>query len=63
MSNLTSSIKVIENVINNKNILIKEVTVQDYTVVVKMANEKDVNINDALAYVIMKKLYRVDLHF
>ena len=31
LSNLTTSINVIENIINNENIVIKEVTVQDYT--------------------------------
>ncbi|BDB98250.1 type II toxin-antitoxin system VapC family toxin [Saccharolobus caldissimus] len=55
LSNLTTSIKVIENIINNENIVIKEVTVQDYTEAVKIANEENVSINDAIAYVIMMK--------
>ncbi|MFP3234148.1 MAG: type II toxin-antitoxin system VapC family toxin [Sulfolobaceae archaeon] len=53
LSNLITSIKVIENIINNENIVIKQVTVQDYTEAVKIADEENVSINDALAYVIM----------
>ncbi|MFP3347495.1 MAG: type II toxin-antitoxin system VapC family toxin [Sulfolobaceae archaeon] len=53
LSNLTTSIKVIENIISNENIVIKQVTAQDYTEAVKIADEENVSINDALAYVIM----------
>lgn len=55
LSNLTTSIKVVENIINNKNIEIKEIALQDYTEAVKVANEENVSVNDALAYVIMMK--------
>ncbi|WP_240938929.1 PIN domain-containing protein [Metallosphaera hakonensis] len=47
LSNLATSINVTENVINNENILVKEVTLQDYAEAVKMAKEENVSVNDA----------------
>lgn len=53
-SNLTTSIEVVENILNNDNVRIEDVTVKDYSIAVKIAKEKKVSINDALAYVIMR---------
>jgi hypothetical protein len=51
MSNLTASIG---EILNNNNIIVKDVTKGDYVSSVKIAEEKKISMNDALAYVIMQ---------
>jgi predicted nucleic acid-binding protein len=54
LANLSKSIEIIENILNNKNIIVKDVTTQDYIEAVRVANREKVSVNDALAYVIMR---------
>ena len=54
LSSISKSIEIIENILNNKNIIVKDVTTQDYIEAVRVANREKVSVNDALAYVIMR---------
>ncbi len=54
LSSISKSIEIIENILNNKNIIVKDVTTQDYIEAVIVANREKVSVNDALAYVIMR---------
>jgi len=54
LSSISKSIEIIENIPNNKNIIVKDVTTQDYIEAVRVANREKVSVNDALAYVIMR---------
>jgi predicted nucleic acid-binding protein len=54
LSSISKSIEIIENILNNKNIMVKDVTTQDYIEAVRVANREKVSVNDALAYVIMR---------
>jgi predicted nucleic acid-binding protein len=54
LSSISKSIEIIENILNNENIIVKDVTTQDYIEAVRVANREKVSVNDALAYVIMR---------
>ena len=54
LSSISKSIEIIENILNNKNIIVKDVTTHDYIEAVRVANREKVSVNDALAYVIMR---------
>jgi len=51
---LCNSITSIEEILNNDNIIDKNVTKGDHVSAVKIVKEKKISINDALAYVIMQ---------
>jgi hypothetical protein len=51
MCNSTPSIG---EILNNDDIIVKDVTKGDYVSAVKIAEEKKISINDALAYIICK---------
>ncbi|BDC17515.1 type II toxin-antitoxin system VapC family toxin [Acidianus sp. HS-5] len=55
LSNLTTSIEVVENILNSSNIIVEGITASDYSIAVRVSKEKNVSVNDALAYVIMQK--------
>lgn len=54
MKSLCNSITSIEEILNNDNIIDKNVTKGDHVSAVKIVKEKKISINDALAYVIMQ---------
>jgi predicted nucleic acid-binding protein len=54
LSSISKSIEIIENILNNESIIVKDVTTQDYIEAVRVANREKVSVNDALAYVIMR---------
>jgi predicted nucleic acid-binding protein len=54
LKSLCNSITSIEEILNNDNIIDKNVTKGDHVSAVKIVKEKKISINDALAYVIMQ---------
>jgi predicted nucleic acid-binding protein len=54
LSSISKSIEIIENILNNKNIIVKDVTTHYYIEAFRVANREKVSVNDALAYVIMR---------
>lgn len=67
-ASLSKSIEIIESIIMLNNVRIKDVSLNDYLSAIKIAREKSVGINDALAYYLMKKhgiseIYSFDKHF
>jgi predicted nucleic acid-binding protein len=66
--NLTTAIHFLENLLLAKNVEILSVSTEDYLRAVIIAKEKNVSVNDALAYIKMNELriyeiYTFDKHF
>ncbi len=66
--NLTTALKFIESMLLAENVDVLPVTSEDYIRALLIAKEKNVSVNDALAYVKMKDLgideiYTFDEHF
>jgi len=65
---LSYSIKIVRTLLSKRNIKFLPVTYEDYVLATIIAEEKKVSLNDALAYVLMKKnrlkeIYSFDKHF
>ena len=66
LANLTTSLEVVESVLNS--VEVRDVSVQDYIEALVVAKKEMISVNDALAYVIMKRegikeIYTFDKHF
>ena len=67
-ANLTFSISFVKDILLKRNVHVEQVSDTDYIESVVLAEEKRVSINDALAYLIMKRemieeIYTFDQHF
>jgi predicted nucleic acid-binding protein len=67
-ANLTFSISFVKDIMLKSNVIVEKVSDTDYIESVLLAEEKRVSINDALAYLIMKRkgieeMYTFDKHF
>lgn len=67
-ANLTFSISFVKDLVLKSNIIVAQVNDTQYIESVLLAEEKRISINDALAYLIMKKkgaeeIYTFDKHF
>ncbi len=66
--NLSTALKFVENLLLAENIMILPVSREDYLMALLIAKEKNVSVNDALAYLKMKEInvkevYTFDNHF
>jgi predicted nucleic acid-binding protein len=67
-ANLSFAISFLKDILLKRNVTVEEVNDRDYMGSVLLADEKRVSINDALAYLLMKRkeieeLYTSDKHF
>jgi len=67
-ANLSFAISFLKDVLIKGNVIVEEVSDRDYMESVLLAEEKGVSINDALAYILMKRkgieeIYTFDRHF
>jgi predicted nucleic acid-binding protein len=67
-TNLSFAISFLKDILLKKNVIVERVSDKDYMECVLMAEEKRVSINDALAYLLMKRrriehIYTFDKHF
>ena len=68
VANLTLSISFVKDILLKRTVHVENVSDTDYMMSVLLAEEKRVSINDALAYLIMKRaeleeIYTFDKHF
>ncbi|ASI98388.1 type II toxin-antitoxin system VapC family toxin [Thermococcus celer] len=67
-ANLSFAVSFLKDVLIKGNVIVEEVSDKDYMESVLLAEEKGVSINDALAYILMKRrgieeIYTFDRHF
>jgi len=67
-TNLSFAISFLKDILLKKNVIVERVSDKDYMECVLLAEEKRVSINDALAYILMKRrrithIYTFDKHF
>ena len=67
-ANLSFAISFLKDILLKKNVIVERVSDKDYMECVLLAEEKRVSINDALAYLLMKRrriehIYTFDKHF
>ncbi len=67
-TNLSFAISFLKDILLKKNVIVERVSDKDYMGCVLLAEEKRVSINDALAYLLMKRrriehIYTFDKHF
>ena len=67
-ANLSFAISFIKDILLRKNVIVEKVGAKDYIEGVLLAEEKRISINDALAYILMRrkekdKIYTFDKHF
>ena len=67
-TNLSLSIPFLRDIMLKRNVIIEKVSDEDYMESVLLADEKRVSINDALAYILMRRkgieeIYTFDKHF
>ena len=67
-TNLSFAISFLKDILLKKNVIVERVSDKDYMECVLLAEEKRVSINDALAYLLMKRrriehIYTFDKHF
>ncbi len=67
-ANLSLSISLLKDILLKRNVIVEEVNDKDYMESVLLADERRVSINDALAYLLMKRkgteeIYTSDKHF
>lgn len=67
-ANLSFAVSFLKDVLIKGNVIVEEVSDKDYMESVLLAGEKRVSINDALAYILMKRrgieeIYTFDRHF
>lgn len=67
-ANLSFAVSFLKDVLIKGNVIVEEVSDRDYMESVLLAGEKGVSINDALAYILMKRkgieeIYTFDRHF
>ncbi|MFQ6072564.1 MAG: type II toxin-antitoxin system VapC family toxin [Methanosarcinales archaeon] len=67
-ANLSFAISLLRDILLKRNVIVEEVSEKDYMESVLLADEKRVSINDALAYLLMKRkgieeIYTSDKHF
>ena len=67
-ANLSFAISFLKDILLKKNVIVERVSDKDYMGCVLLAEEKRVSINDALAYLLMKRrriehIYTFDKHF
>ncbi len=68
VANLSHAISFLKDILLKRNVIVEEVNNKDYMESVLLAEEKRVSINDALAYLLMKRegiedIYTSDKHF
>jgi len=68
VANLSFAISFLKDILLKKNVIVERVSDKDYMGCVLLAEEKRVSINDALAYLLMKRrriehIYTFDKHF
>jgi predicted nucleic acid-binding protein len=67
-ANLSFSLSFVKDILLKRNVIVERVSDEDYISSVFLAEEKRVSINDALAYLLMKRkgieeIYTFDKHF